>query len=93
MFGPSDNSDSEAGADPLVLVSVAVFNGVCDAHYNNHKKSFQRAFFFQTDDAITTSSSGIMLTSQTPFDLLIKQLVFSLILPYEIPFLSHFRRM
>ncbi len=31
MFGPSDG---EAGADPLVLVSVALFNGVCDAHYN-----------------------------------------------------------
>lgn len=31
MFG---QSDSEAGADPLVLVSVALFNGVCDAHYN-----------------------------------------------------------
>lgn len=34
MFGPSDNSDSGAGADPLVLVSVAVFNGVCDAYCN-----------------------------------------------------------
>lgn len=34
MFGPSDSSDGEAGADPLVLVSVVVFNGVCDADYN-----------------------------------------------------------
>lgn len=34
MFGPSDSSDSEAGADPLVLVSVAIFNGVCDGIYN-----------------------------------------------------------
>lgn len=33
MFGPSDSSDGEAGADPLVLVSVVVFNG-CDADYN-----------------------------------------------------------
>lgn len=52
MFGPSDNSDSEAGADPLVLVSVAIFNGICDAHYKNRKKSIERAFF-RTDDAIT----------------------------------------
>jgi len=34
VFGPSDNSDNEAGADPLVLVSLAVFNGVCDEYYN-----------------------------------------------------------
>lgn len=47
MFGPSDNSDSEAGADPLVLVSVAVFNCVCDAHYNNHQIISESFFVFR----------------------------------------------